>query len=121
MNEMESCPFCGNTFYKGYKKHLTASYLPQSGDYGCSIMCNSCNTIVFGHGHTEEEAIEDAIKRWNTRHKRVYNVERIKSGVLYDVYHYTCCGYEHSESTTDAGASEIPLNFCPNCGEKVTF
>ena len=46
-------------------------------------------------------------------------VDHVKSGVLYDVYRYNCCGYEHSESRTDAGASEIPLNWCPNCGAKV--
>lgn len=46
-------------------------------------------------------------------------VDHVKSGVLYDVYRYNCCGYEHSESRTDAGASEIPMNWCPNCGAKV--
>ena len=47
------------------------------------------------------------------------HMEIAKSGTLYNVYRYTCCGYEHSESRTDAGASEIPMNFCPNCGAKV--
>ncbi len=47
------------------------------------------------------------------------HVDHVKSGTLYDVYRYNCCGYEHSESRTDAGASEIPMNFCPNCGAKV--
>ena len=46
-------------------------------------------------------------------------VDHVKSGTLYDVYRYNCCGYEHSESRTDAGVSEIPMNFCPNCGAKI--
>ena len=46
-------------------------------------------------------------------------VEHVKSGALYDVFRYTCCGYEHAESRTDSGASEIPMNWCPNCGAKI--
>lgn len=47
------------------------------------------------------------------------HVEHVKSGALYDVFRYTCCGYEHAESRTDSGASEIPMNWCPNCGAKI--
>ena len=118
---MEPCPFCGNSFYKGYKERLTADYIPESGGYLCVILCG-CTTTVYGYGRTEEEAIRDAVKRWNTRGgycERTCKVEHVKSGTLYDVWRYTCCGYEHSESRTDAGASEIPLNFCPDCGARV--
>lgn len=51
--------------------------------------------------------------------ERTCRIEHVKSGTLYDVWRYTCCDYEHSESRTDAGASEIPQNYCPNCGAKV--
>lgn len=51
--------------------------------------------------------------------ERTCHIEHVKSGTLYDVWRYTCCDYEHSENKTDAGASKIPDNFCPNCGAKV--
>lgn len=41
------------------------------------------------------------------------------SGCLYDVLTYTCCGYEHAESRTDPGATDIEQNYCPNCGAKI--
>ena len=50
---------------------------------------------------------------------RECHVNHVKSGALYDVWRYNCCGYEHSESRTDAGATEIPMHYCPNCGAKV--
>ena len=46
-------------------------------------------------------------------------VESVKRGTLYDVWRYTCCGYEHSESNTDTYATSIPMNYCPNCGARV--
>lgn len=42
-----------------------------------------------------------------------------KSGPCYIVYRYTCCGYEHAESKTDMGASEVPPYYCPYCGAKI--
>ena len=42
-----------------------------------------------------------------------------KSGPCYIVYRYTCCGYEHAESKTDMGASEVPPYYCPNCGARI--
>lgn len=47
------------------------------------------------------------------------HMEIAKIGLSYIVYRYTCCGYEHAESTTDTGASEVPPNWCPNCGAKI--
>ena len=43
----------------------------------------------------------------------------VKSGVLYDVWRCSACGYEHAESRTDPGATELDPNFCPNCGGRV--
>ena len=51
--------------------------------------------------------------------EKTCNVENVKRGTSYDVWRYTCCGYEHSESNTDAYATSIPMNYCPNCGARV--
>ena len=47
------------------------------------------------------------------------HMEIVKSGPCYIVYRYTCCGYEHSESKADMGASEVPPHYCPYCGAKI--
>lgn len=43
----------------------------------------------------------------------------IKSGPVYDVWHFDCCDREYAENKTDAGATELPLNVCPFCGTGV--
>lgn len=43
----------------------------------------------------------------------------IKSGSVYDVWHFDCCDREYAENKTDAGATELPLNVCPFCGTSV--
>lgn len=42
-----------------------------------------------------------------------------KGGYLYDVYEFTCCGYEYSESRTCDYQTELVPNFCPNCGARI--
>ena len=44
-------------------------------------------------------------------------VQHVKSGAMYDVWRYTCCGYEHAERVSEEA---IPQNFCPNCGKRVS-
>ena len=44
-------------------------------------------------------------------------VQHVKSGAMYDVWRYTCCGYEHAESVSEEA---IPQNFCPKCGKRVS-
>jgi hypothetical protein len=43
----------------------------------------------------------------------------VKSGPVYDVWHFDCCDREYAENKTDAGATELPLNVCPFCGTGV--
>lgn len=39
-----------------------------------------------------------------------------KRGAMYDVAHYSCCGYEFPEPISETGVAE---NYCPNCGAAV--
>ena len=135
--ELKPCPFCGWQDQEAVSVHICIDW--ESADVCCEI----CGAQVISSGSTEEEARERVIKKWNTRtysegevmlmgdkvfigghghftKHRECHVDYVKNGTSYDVYRYNCCGYEHSESRTDAGASEIPMNFCPNCGAKVT-
>lgn len=43
----------------------------------------------------------------------------VKSGSVYDVWHFDCCDREYAENKTDAGATELPLDVCPFCGTSV--
>lgn len=43
----------------------------------------------------------------------------VKSGPVYDVWHFDCCDREYAENKTDAVATELPLNVCPFCGTGV--
>ena len=87
---------------------------------------------MMEHYYKPEKTIEDAFKdkkfigvnddgrvSFTCVPYRECHVNHVKSGALYDVWFYDCCGYGHSESRTDTGASEIPMNYCPNCGAKV--
>lgn len=69
------------------------------------VMLMGDKVFIKGFGHFVKE--------------KTGRVEIVKNGALYDVYRYTCCGHEHAENKTDSGASEIPFNWCPNCGAKI--
>ena len=51
--------------------------------------------------------------------QRTCKMELVKSGPIYTVWRFSCCGYEHSENVTDGGATELPGTRCPKCGTKV--
>lgn len=51
--------------------------------------------------------------------ERTGELKIAKSGPMYTVYRFTCCGYEHAESNTDAGATDIPGTACPKCGARI--
>ncbi len=41
------------------------------------------------------------------------------SGVLYDKWKCSACGYLYVESRTDDGATDLDPNYCPHCGFKI--
>ena len=51
--------------------------------------------------------------------ERTCKMELVKSGPIYTVWRFSCCGYEHSENVTDGGATELPGTRCPKCGAVV--
>ena len=51
--------------------------------------------------------------------ERTCKMELVKSGPIYSVWRFSCCGYEHSENVTDGGATELPGTRCPKCGTVV--
>ena len=51
--------------------------------------------------------------------ERTCKMELVKSGPIYSVWRFSCCGYEHSENDTDGGATELPGTRCPKCGAVV--
>ena len=108
MEELKPCPVCGAT--KGL--YILEDY----HEFDWYVFCDNCKTSL---SNENAQTKEDAIKYWNTRYEREGCVSVEKSGPCYTVYHYSCCGYEHAESKTDFNATEIPANYCPNCGAKV--
>ena len=51
--------------------------------------------------------------------ERTCKMELVKSGPIYSVWRFSCCGYVHSENVTDGGATELPGTRCPKCGAVV--
>lgn len=50
---------------------------------------------------------------------KVGYIVKMKDGAIYNVWKYTCCGLEYVESKCDNWATEIPQNYCPNCGTRI--
>lgn len=137
MSDLKPCPFCGGEVMEALSKRWTNCL----GDVSWSayVRCDSCEydieTDRCGY-KTEEEAIKGAIEAWNTRAESVFvtgttvATDRepvvyapmrtceltFKRGAMYDVAHYSCCGYEFPESVSEESVAE---NYCPNCGAKV--
>ena len=51
--------------------------------------------------------------------ERTCKMELVKRGSIYDVWRFSCCGYEYSENMTDSGATELPGTRCPKCGARI--
>ena len=116
MEELKPCPLCGNKVHWNVCGGLAAF---GCGEYEFEVSCQCGLNFNSGPYDCKEDAEHNGIVAWNTRHEREGCVSVEKSGPCYTVYHYSCCGYEHAESKTDFSATEIPANYCPNCGAKI--
>lgn len=59
--KMKHCPFC-NDF-----KPFTASRMEKRGVYVGNAGCATCGASIPGYAYTHEDAVNAAIKAWNTR------------------------------------------------------
>ena len=131
MEELKPCPFCG-----GKAKVIEAINIVGKKVY--AIYCQDCyiannqlipdGDTVYWDGNPDELQVSDgrqalfydeinkAIEHWNTRYERTGECICIKDGSMYDVFRYTCCGYEHAESVSEDYGVQ---NYCPYCGAKV--
>ena len=107
-----SCPFCGSEWHEddddGWIRidHLKDCYLSAISSSTTWFIKQSMDNTWFA-------------EHWNTRAERTCKMELVKSGPIYRVWRFSCCGYEHSENDTDGGATELPGTRCPKCGAVV--
>ena len=95
MSELKPCPLCGE------------KVLWVTGAIRCQCGLRY-DPPVWG----SKKLVES---RWNTRAERTCELT-FRRGAIYDVAHYSCCGYEFPEPISEVAPSE---NYCPNCGAKV--
>lgn len=64
MTKREDCPFCGEN-----DTTVQLGLELEPGMYAAAVMCRTCDGqgAISGDYDTEEEAIEDAILKWNSR------------------------------------------------------
>lgn len=112
---LKPCPFCGSEPMLGEVRPATRKSPPLFG-----ITCIHCGAEMT------DEFVPELIQRWNARADLIEpEPERtcvrtlVKSGSVYDVWHFDCCDREYAENKTDAGATELPLDVCPFCGTSV--
>lgn len=60
--EAKPCPFCGSKEVKTSKKES------MEGFFRCvHVVCDECGVNLPGFGNTYEEALKDALEKWNRR------------------------------------------------------
>lgn len=73
LNEINPCPFCGNTKLKVESKHNGTHYY--TGAHSATVRCSKCHArgptasckVEKGKYHADEETKQRAIELWNAR------------------------------------------------------
>ena len=112
--ELRECPHCGAT--RGLYTLDEYGGLCVDDDLIAQIFCDNCKSAFENESANNGKEL---IEAWNTRAERTCKMELVKSGPIYRVWRFSCCGYEHSENVTDGGATELPGTRCPKCGAVV--
>ena len=129
MSELLPCPFCGDrAFTHDFSWHASqfAGHMFEKPYW--QVICTGCRAAI-GDYDTRAEAIE----AWNTRTPEQAIADELNatmgagecewmlehSGVLYDKWKCSACGYLYVESRTDDGATDLDPNYCPHCGFKI--
>ena len=98
-------------------RELDTSRLYDGMDEVCALE-DACGCDV-GQDWQDMELKDRLAELIEPKPERTCKMELVKSGPIYRVWRFSCCGYEHSENVTDGGATELPGTRCPKCGAKV--
>lgn len=106
-NGVRSCPLCGDS---GFVK--VATRCNPEGEWEARMKCEECGIELIKSGETEDAAITELLKAWNTRAERTCHLERIPyEPGEYEGMRCSVC------KTTDLDMGEGP--YCSVCGAKV--
>ena len=112
--ELRECPYCGAT--KGLYTLDEYGGLCADDNLITQIFCDNCKSAFENERANNGKEL---IEAWNTREERTCKMELVKRSPIYDVWRFSCCGYEYSENITDSGATELPGTRCPKCEARI--
>lgn len=114
MIELKPCPFCPD----GVAGVVTPGGQTADGfPWIAWGHCSGCGaTAAPGLGDTEQEALDNAAKNWNTRWERTCHVTHRND--FKSAFGEHSIWYECGASVLIANGTQEPV-FCPGCGAKV--
>lgn len=121
MTEIKPCPCCGPKSFIAPSATCYAQEGPQP--WSAELRCEECGLSISRSAATDEEALSEAIKAWNTRAERtckpyVFMDDQITESI--QRWLGECdCGAILGEGTDEYAVSLCFPNYCPNCGAKV--
>lgn len=125
--KLKPCPFCpdgGDIEVQSYREGKS-----RISPYRADIMCCYCRTERYAYGSTEETAIENAKKSWNTRYERTCEMPMVyeddegneldSSAACFRHYRCSNCGEIMEHYKHEHWYKREHWSYCPNCGLKV--
>ena len=81
-NGVRSCPLCGDS---GFVK--VATRCNPEGEWEARMKCEECGIELIKSGETEDAAITELLKAWNTRAEREVGISKFQklTGTNYEV------------------------------------
>lgn len=116
MSKLEPCPFCPDGGYIEVQSYREGK--SRISPYRASVMCCYCNTERYAYGSTEETAIENAKKTWNTRFQRkshlVLTTEYNRHGG--ELWYIGCSECLQFITNSSEYGDDYVFGYCPQCG-----